>query len=126
MNNYRFPIGATLLGGTATIVFTSLINFCHHVRCKKLDNAKLNITDSLNQDVGYLKCKLEELKNQKAHYDTKNIFKRSSIRMQLKEFDSEIKDIEVQIREIEQHISEIRSSNTMKMLHYVENNRKLG
>lgn len=45
-----------------------------------------------------------------------------SFREQLKNVDSEIKDIELQIREKERRISEIRSSNSMKMLRYVENN----
>lgn len=122
MSNSRFSLGSTLIGGICTILFTGALNVCHHVRYKKLDNAKLNATDSLNQDIGYLRCKLDELKNQRACYETRNIFKRFSIRAQLKGFDSDIKDIEGQIREKEQRISEIRSSNTMKMLRYIENN----
>lgn len=45
-----------------------------------------------------------------------------SFREQLKNVDSEIKDIEFQIREKERRISEICSSNSMKMLRYIENN----
>ena len=120
MSNGR--ISSALFGGIFTFLVTGALNVCHHVRYKKLNNAKLSVTDSLNQDIGYLRCKLDELKTQKARYETRNIFKRFSIRTQLKGFDSDIKDIEGQIREKEQRISEIRSSNTMKMLRYIENN----
>lgn len=120
MSNARFS--TALIGGVFTFLFTGALNVCHHVRYKKLDNAKLTVTDSLNQDIGYLRCKLDELKTQKVRYETRNIFKRFSIRTQLIGFDSDIKDIEWQIREKEQRISEIRSSNTIIMLCYYRNN----
>lgn len=121
MNN-RFSLGSTLIGGTVAVLFTSTLSFLKQARYRKLSNAKLDITDSLNQDIGYLNCKLDELKDKRARFNTRNIFKMFSFREQLKNVDSEIKDIEFQIREKERRISEIRSSNSMKMLRYVENN----
>lgn len=121
MNN-RFSLGSTLIGGTVAVLFTSTLSFLKQARYRKLSNAKLDITDSLNQDIGYLNCKLDELKDKRARFNTRNIFKMFSFREQLKNIDSEIKDIELQIREKERRISEIRSSNSMKMLRYVENN----
>lgn len=121
MNN-RFSLGSTLIGGTVAVLFTSTLSFLKQARYRKLSNAKLDITDSLNQDIGYLNCKLDELKDKRARFNTRNIFKMFSFREQLKNVDSEIKDIELQIREKERRISEIRSSNSMKMLRYVENN----
>lgn len=121
MNN-RFSLGSTLIGGTVAVLFTSTLSFLKQARYRKLSNAKLDITDSLNQDIGYLNCKLDELKDKRSRFNTRNIFKIFSFREQLKNVDSEIKDIEFQIREKERRISEIRSSNSMKMLRYVENN----
>lgn len=121
MNN-RFSLGSTLIGGTVAVLFTSTLSFLKQARYRKLSKAKLDITDSLNQDIGYLNCKLDELKDKRARFNTRNIFKMFSFREQLKNVDSEIKDIEFQIREKERRISEIRSSNSMKMLRYVENN----
>lgn len=122
MNNYRFSLGSTILGSTVAMLLTSTLSFVKQARYRKLSNAKLDITDSLNQDIGYLNCKLDELKDKRTRFITRNIFKKFSFREQLKEVDSEIKDIEFQIREKERRISEIRSSNSMKMLRYVENN----
>lgn len=121
MNN-RFSLGSTLIGGTVAVLFTSTLSFLKQARYRKLSNAKLDITDSLNQDIGYLNCKLDELKKKRARFNTRNIFKVFSFREQLKNVDSEIKDIEFQIREKERRISEICSSNSMKMLRYIENN----
>ena len=104
------------------MLFTSTLSFLKQARYRKLSNAKLDITDSLNQDIGYPNCKLDELKDKRARFNTRNIFKMFSFREQLKNVDSEIKDIEFQIREKERRISEICSSNSMKMLRYIENN----
>lgn len=122
--NCRLSLGSVLTGGAVGMLLTSGINLFHQASKRKLSNAKLDITDSLNQDIGYLNCKLDELKDKRARFNTRNIFKKFSFRDQLKNVDSEIKDIEFQIREKERRISEIRSSNSMKMLRYVENNVK--
>ena len=36
--------------------------------------------NSLNQDIGYLNCKLDELKDKRARFNTRNIFKKFSFK----------------------------------------------
>ena len=122
MNNYKFPIGTTIVSSTIAVFTTEVVNLFRRIRYKKLANAKLSITDRLNQEIGYLRCKRDELKEKRACYETRNIFKRIAHKKEIEQIDSEICNLNNQIRDKEQQIAEIRSSNTIKMLRYVENN----
>ena len=71
--NCRLSLGSVLTGGAVGMLLTSGINLFHQASKRKLSNAKLDITDSLNQDIGYLNCKLDELKDKRARFNTRNI-----------------------------------------------------
>lgn len=121
MRDYRFSLTSGLIGTVFAFVATEAVNLFRQAQVKQLNKAKLDITDSLNQEIGYHRCKIDELKELKNKFQTKNIFKKISNKRQTKELSEKITDEEFQIRALEQRINEIRSSNNMKMLRYVEN-----
>lgn len=117
----RFSLGSGLIGSGIGLVISETAHIVQYVKAQKLNKQKLEITDSLNQEIGYLRCKLDDLKKSKKMNETKNIFKRNSTSSKNKEIDLEIKEVEQKIKGIEQQIAEIRSCNTMRMFKYVEN-----
>lgn len=117
----RFSLTSGLIGSGIGLLVSGAAHLVQYVKAQNLNKNKLERTDSLNQEIGYLRCKLDSLKNSKKMNDTKNIFKRNSTSSKNKEIDLEIKEVEQKIKIIEQQIAEIRSCNTMRMFKYVEN-----
>ena len=120
MRGYRFSLDSTLLGALLGAVITGGIGVYRKLRDHKINKEKLDLTDELNQRIGYLKCKLDELHAQKESFRTNNIFRRFSNRKQVELIEIEINALEQQIKSFEQRIMEIRSSNSMRMHRYVE------
>lgn len=121
MRDYRFSLSSGLIGTVCAFIVTETVNLFRQAQVKQLYKAKLDITDSLNQEIGYHRCKIDELKVVRSKFQTKNIFKKITMKHQIKELNERINNEEFQIKSLEQRIDEIRSSNNMKMLRYVEN-----
>lgn len=110
----------TFLGSGAGAVGTYLVNFYKQHKTKKLENSKTALTDELNQNIGYLTCKIDELEVQKSEFQTWNLLKRFATRKQVKNIDEEIREFESQVRELEAEIAEIRACKSMEAFRYAE------
>ena len=121
METGRFSLSSGLIGSAFAVVVSATVSVIKQIKSHKLNTEKQNLTDSLNQEIGYHRCRLDDLKNERSLFESKNIFKMHSMKKQRKDVDEKICNEETLIRDLERRIDEIRSSNTLRMLRYVEN-----
>ena len=98
-----------LIGGLLGAGVTGLISLISNIRKNNFKKKQIDIVSLLNQKIGYYRCELDQLKQQKPDCKRKHFFKKKENDTQLKEIAEKIREKENKIKEIEKQINKIRS-----------------
>lgn len=90
-----------LVGGLVGAAITGVISLINNIQKNSYKNKQLDMVSLLNQEIGYQKCELDHLKQQKPVYKRKSIFKKNENETELKEILEKIHEKENKIKELE-------------------------
>ena len=101
-------------------VITGSIWLINNIRQGQFKKKQIDIVSLLNQEIGYHRCELNQLRQQLPDYKRKNIFKKNENESQFKELSEKIRVIEKKIKDKEKQISKIRSCKNKVGLKEIE------